>query len=75
MLYGNLLAEMARRGIKSAQLARALGVNPASAHAKLHGKIKRGWTPPEKAAVCELLGMERTEEVLEYLFTPTEVPA
>ena len=67
-MYKNLIAELARSGIKRKQLADALGLSSSGLHMKLHGKIARDFSDAEKLYICNLVGMEPTEEVYGYLF-------
>ena len=67
-LYRNLMAEMRRRGITGRQLADALGLKAPSVYAKLHGRVARGFTPPEKETIGRLLGVRPDEPLYELLF-------
>ena len=67
-MYSNLKAELKRREIKLRQVAEALGISLTTVWSKINGKTDRGWTSLERKALCELLGMEPTEDTYDYLF-------
>ena len=67
-MYRNLIAELARKGIRRKQLAEALGITSSTLYYRLQGHTGRDFTEPEKFYVCNMLGMEPTEEAYAYLF-------
>lgn len=67
-MYKNLIAELARKGIRRKQLAEALGITPGSLYLRLQGKTDRDFSEPEKLYICNMVGMDPTKEVYEYLF-------
>lgn len=67
-MYRNLIAELARKGIRRKRLAEALGIASGTLYYRLQGHTERDFTEPEKLYICNMLGMEPTEEVYAYLF-------
>ena len=67
-MYRNLIAELARKGIRRKQLAEALGIASGTLYYRLQGRTERDFTEPEKIYICNMLGVEPTEEVYAYLF-------
>lgn len=67
-MYRNLIAELARSGITHKRLAEGLGIRPNALRSRLHGKTKRDFSEPEKLYICNMLGVNPTEEVYAYLF-------
>lgn len=67
-MYKNLIAELARSGIRRKQLAEALGIAPGTLYGRLQGHSKRDFTEPEKLFICSMLGVEPTKETYGYLF-------
>ena len=67
-MYRNLIAELARKGIKRKQLAEALGIAGSGLYNRLQGYTKKDFSDAEKHYICNMLGMEPTEEVYGYLF-------
>lgn len=68
-MYKNLIAELARSGIKRKQLAEKLGLSSGAIHNRLYGMTGKDFSDAEKLYICNLVGMEPTEEVYAYLFT------
>ena len=67
-MYRNLIAELARAGIKRKKLADGIGLSSGALHARLFGQTEKDFSDAEKLYICNMLGMEPTEEVYGYLF-------
>lgn len=59
MKYNNILAEMARKEITQADLARELNLPQSGISNRLNGKVE--WSKSEIDKVCDLLGMTYEE--------------
>lgn len=67
-MYRNLIAELARAGIKRKQLAEGLGISSSALHARLMGKVEKDFSDAEKSYICSMVGVKPSEEVYGYLF-------
>ena len=66
-MFKNLLAEMTRAGIQQKEMAKKIGIRPATFSVKMNGKTE--WRVSEMTTIQEVINKELgTSYTLDYLF-------
>lgn len=65
MIYSKLRGKIKEKGLSESELAKAINLSASSLSCRLNGKVD--WSVPEIRAICDVLGIDRSD-ISEYFF-------